>query len=145
MSSYAAAPFGARADIQAMSSSLRFSSYGIVAFVGTTKPRDAKHFYGDILGLHLTKEDEFALVFDAHGTPLRVTTVRAVVAAEYTVVGWLVPDVRREAARLQEAGVQLARYPGMEQDELGVWKTPAGGRVAWFKDPDGNTLSISGG
>jgi len=128
-----------------MSSSLRFSSYGIVAFVGTTKPSAAKHFYGDVLGLHLVNQDEFALVFDAHGTPLRVTIVPAVVATEYTVVGWLVSDVRREAARLQDAGVQLCRYPGMEQDELGVWTTPAGGRVAWFKDPDGNTLSISGG
>ena len=128
-----------------MSSSLHFGSYGIVAFVATTNPRAAKHFYGDILGLRLTTENDFALVFDAHGTPLRVTVVRTVVVAEYTVIGWLVPDVRQEAARLHDAGVALARYPGMEQDELGVWAAPGGARVAWFKDPDGNTISISDG
>lgn len=128
-----------------MSSSLRFGSYGIVAFVATTDLRAAKHFYGDILGLRLAREDGFALVFDAHGTPLRVTVVPAIVAAEYTVIGWLVPDVRREAARLQDAGVALARYAGMEQDELGVWEAPSGAHVAWFKDPDGNTISISDG
>ena len=128
-----------------MSFSLHFGSYGIVAFVATTNLRAAKHFYGDILGLRLTTENDFALVFDAHGTPLRVTVVRTVVAADYTVIGWLVPDVRQEAARLQDAGVALARYPGMEQDELGVWAAPGGAHVAWFKDPDGNTISISDG
>lgn len=128
-----------------MSSSLRFGSYGIVAFVATTNLRSAKRFYGDILGLRLATENEFALVFDAHGTPLRVTVVPAVLAAEYTVIGWLVPDVRREAERLQDAGVALARYPGMDQDELGVWTAPGGAHVAWFKDPDGNTISISDG
>jgi hypothetical protein len=41
-----------------------------------------------------------------------------------------------------KSGVSFERYPWMDQDELGVWKSPDGS-VAWFKDPDGNILSVS--
>jgi catechol 2,3-dioxygenase-like lactoylglutathione lyase family enzyme len=115
----------------------------LVAFVATRDPRHAKAFYRDILGLHLVSEDQFALVFDAAGTMLRVTTVPEVATAAYTVLGWQIPDIVRTVKDLQKARVTLERYAGMEQDELGIWKTPSGARVAWFKDPDGNTLSIT--
>lgn len=114
-----------------------------MAFVATREPVRAKAFYRDTLGLHLVSEDQFALVFDAAGTMLRVTTVPEVAAAKYTVLGWEVPDIVRTAKNLQKARVSLERYAGMQQDELGIWKSPSGARVAWFKDPDGNTLSIT--
>ena len=126
-----------------MATDAAFGSYTIVAFVATSKPAQARSFYRDTLGLRLVSEDEFALVFDAHGTMLRVAIVKDVRAAEYTVLGWQVPDIVATAKRLQEAGVQLRRYPGMGQDEQGIWTSPSGARVAWFKDPDGNTLSIT--
>jgi predicted enzyme related to lactoylglutathione lyase len=31
----------------------------------------------------------------------------------------------------------------MEQDDLGIWTTPGGDRIAWFTDPDGNVLSLT--
>lgn len=120
-----------------------FGSYTIVAFVATAKPAKARSFYRDTLGLRLVSEDAFALAFDAHGTMLRVTIVKEVRAADYTVLGWQVPDIVAAAKRLREAGVQLQRYPSMGQDEQGIWTSPSGARVAWFKDPDGNTLSIT--
>lgn len=83
------------------------------------------------------------LVYDAHGTMLRVTMVKKVHPADYTVLGWKVPNIITAAKGLAAAGLDFERYPGMEQDELGVWTSPGGGKVAWFKDPDGNTLSIS--
>jgi len=115
----------------------------LVAFVATRDSVRAKEFYRETLGLRLVSEDQFALVFDAGGTMLRITPVPELVTAKYTVLGWHVRDIVRTAKQLQQARVALERYPGMQQDELGIWNSPSGARVAWFKDPDGNTLSIT--
>jgi catechol 2,3-dioxygenase-like lactoylglutathione lyase family enzyme len=121
----------------------RLGSRDIVAFVATASPAKAKKFYRDTLGLRLVDENPFALVFDAHGTMLRVTRVDNVAVAGYTVLGWDVPDIVDMVTRLKKAGVRFERYEGMGQDKLGIWQSPGGARVAWFKDPDGNTLSVS--
>ena len=118
-------------------------SQELVAFVATRDPSRAKKFYRDTLGLLLVSEDQFALVFDAAGTMLRVTRVQELAAAKYTVLGWRVQDIAQTATDLQKAHVAQERYPGMQQDELGIWTSPSGAKVAWFKDPDGNTLSIT--
>ena len=120
------------------------NQYPIVAFVGVTDPGRTRTFYRDTLGLRLVSEElPFALVFDAGGTMLRATLLREVHPAPHTVLGWSVPDAAAAARQLEQAGVRLERYPGMEQDELGIWHAPGGAQVAWFKDPDGNTLSIT--
>jgi catechol 2,3-dioxygenase-like lactoylglutathione lyase family enzyme len=127
-----------------MAGQFRLSDHGIIGFIATADPDRARKFYGGTLGLRLIEEQApFALVYDAHGTMLRVTTVKAVNPAGYTVLGWNVPNVSTAAKALSAAGVVFERYPGMEQDELGIWTSPNGNKVAWFKDPDGNTLSIS--
>jgi len=116
----------------------------LIAFVATRDPDRAKKFYRDTLGLGLMSEElPFALVFDAHGTMLRVTIVTELKPAGYTVLGWQTANIVAAARSLQENGVQFERYQGMQQDELGIWTAPGGAKVAWFKDPDGNTLSIS--
>jgi catechol 2,3-dioxygenase-like lactoylglutathione lyase family enzyme len=115
----------------------------IVAFVATTDPSRAKAFYRDVLGLLLISEDDYALVFDAHGTMLRVAIVSEIVLAPYTVLGWQVDDIDAAARGLAAKGVKFKRYAWMEQDDLGVWSAPSGAKVAWFKDPDGNLLSVS--
>jgi catechol 2,3-dioxygenase-like lactoylglutathione lyase family enzyme len=118
-------------------------SHKLVAFVATSDPARAKAFYGDTLGLRFLSEDGFALVFDANGTMLRVSIGRGFTPAKHTVLGWEVPDIVATAAELEKAGVKLERYGLPGQDELGIWTAPGGARVAWFKDPDGNTLSIT--
>jgi len=115
----------------------------VIAFVATTDPRRAKAFYAGTLGLRLTGEDPFALVFDAAGTMLRVATVTALKPAGYTVLGWNVRDIDRAVRDLAEKGVAFQRYDGMPQDELGIWTSPGGARIAWFLDPEGNTLSLT--
>jgi catechol 2,3-dioxygenase-like lactoylglutathione lyase family enzyme len=114
-----------------------------VAFVATANPSSAKAFYGNVLGLPLVSEDDFALVFDANGTMLRVQIVKELRPAPYTALGWSVPGIHAAAAGLQAAGVQFERYPWMRQDEQGVWTSPSGAKIAWFKDPDGNVLSLT--
>ena len=115
----------------------------LVAFVGTGDAARARAFYSGVLGLPLVSEDRFALVFDDGGTPLRVAIVPAVAAAPYTVLGWQVPDIRAAIGSLTPRGVRFERYDFMQHDDLGVWTAPSGARVAWFKDPDGNLLSLT--
>ena len=115
----------------------------IVAFVATTDPKRAKSFYAKTLALRLLSEDGFALVFDAGGTMLRVAIVKTLQPAGYTVLGWIVPDLAKAVRGLVKRGVSFQRYEGMAQDDLGIWSSPSGARVAWFTDPDRNTLSLT--
>lgn len=119
------------------------ASCDVIAFVGTCEKAKARAFYEGILGLRLAADEPSALVFDANGTMLRIATVRELVPAPFTVLGWKVPDIRHAAAELGKKGVEFQRYPGLDQDELGIWKSPGGAQVAWFRDPDGNTLSLT--
>ena len=115
----------------------------LIAFAATSDLGRARRFYEQVLGLEVTEETGFACVFDARGTMLRVTAVPQVARPGYTVLGWRVTDIAATVAGLAARGVAFTRYDGMDQDENGVWTTPGGDRVAWFADPDGNTLSLT--
>ena len=115
----------------------------LVAFVATADGARARRFYEEVLGLRLVEETPFALVFHSAGTTLRVTFVERVGPAPHTVLGWTVEDIHATMAGLAARGVAFERYPGLDQDEAGVWRSPSGARVAWFKDPDGNVLSLT--
>jgi catechol 2,3-dioxygenase-like lactoylglutathione lyase family enzyme len=114
-----------------------------VGIVLVSDPVRAKAFYCEVLGLPLLHEDEFAVVVDAGGTPLRLAIVPTVPEPAGTNAGWLVEDVATAVRMLRTAGVEFERFPGMDQDADGVWRPAAGGGVAWFRDPDGNRLSLS--
>jgi catechol 2,3-dioxygenase-like lactoylglutathione lyase family enzyme len=118
-------------------------SSDVIAFVATSDVDRARHFYETTLGLRLVDENQYACVFDANGIQLRVTVVEEVSPAPYTVLGWSVTDIADAVRHLAERGVSFARYDGMEQDTAGVWRSPSGAQIAWFKDPDGNTLSLT--
>ena len=115
----------------------------ITAFVATAQPARAAAFYGDTLGLRKVSDDDFALVFDANGVELRVQKVERLTAQPFTAIGWRVGDVAAVVAALGAKGVRFERYPGLAQDAQGIWAAPSGARVAWFKDPDGNLLSVA--
>jgi len=117
----------------------------IVAFVITTNPDQALNFYRDSLGFKFVKDDGFALVFDAHGTMLRVAKSRPgeFTPAPYTALGWEIEDIEDAVKQLKDRGVLFERYAQMPQDKNGIWTAPGGDKVAWFKDPDANVLSVS--
>ena len=115
----------------------------IVTFVATSKPESAKSFYERTLGLPLITDDLFAFVFDANGITLRVQKVQAHTPPNHTVLGWDVADLRAEINDLTKRGVSFERYEQLDQDESGVWTAPSGAKIAWFKDPDGNVLSLT--
>lgn len=113
-------------------------------FLATSDPIRARQFFEGVLGFRLLSDDQFALVFDlGNGVSLRVVKGVQFTPQPFTVLGWQAPDVAATVAELTDRGVAFVRYEGMEQDERGIWSAPGGGQVAWFKDPDGNTLSIS--
>jgi catechol 2,3-dioxygenase-like lactoylglutathione lyase family enzyme len=117
-------------------------SIDIVAFVPTKDTEEARAFYEGVLGLRFVKDDGFALVMDANGIMVRVAKAQFT-PAPFTILGWQVPEIEKMVAGLQSKGVQFERFGFFEQDALGIWTAPGGDKVAWFKDPDGNILSVS--
>ena len=107
------------------------SNADLVAFVATTDAARARAFYEGVLGLRVLDDNPFACVVDAHGTT-------------YTVLGWHVDDVDAAVDGLVARGVSFLHFEGMDQDARGIWTAPGGERIAWFKDPDDNTLSLQG-
>lgn len=114
-----------------------------IAFIATSNPGAALPFYRDVLGLRLVEDGAFAIVFDAFGTMLRIQKTDALKHVPYTSFGLEVPDIESATRELTKLGVEPVRYPHFEQDALGIWTAPDGARVLWFRDPDGNLLSLS--
>jgi catechol 2,3-dioxygenase-like lactoylglutathione lyase family enzyme len=117
-----------------------------VGFIPTTKPEAARAFYEETLGLRFESADQFAIVFrlgPEADIMLRVTIVPELTPQQFTIFGWQVDDIVAVVTELAAKGVEFTRYGFMEQDERGIWNAPGGTKVAWFHDPDGNTLSLS--
>ena len=115
----------------------------LIAFVTVTDATRARRFYGELLGLVLVAETPFALEFDCAGTMLRIALANHVTPAPYTVLGWQVGDIAATLSALASAGIQPEIFEGFHQSPEGVWQSPSGAKVAWFKDPDGNLLSVT--
>ena len=120
------------------------ASEQLMAFVTVTNADRAREFYRDKLGLRLMAEDSFALMFECAGAaPLRVALAKEVVPANYTVLGWNAKNVSSTVEALKKAGITCEVFGFFKQDDVGIWTAPGGAEVAWFKDPDGNLLSVS--
>ena len=128
---------GARAPAMSLASA------DFMGFVPTRDMSRARPFYQSVLGLPMEGESPFACAFRANGVLLRVVTVEQLTPFPFTLIGWSVEDIAATVAGLSARGVAFERFEGVEQDELGVWQAPGGAKVAWFKDPDGNTLSLT--
>ncbi|MGB9030352.1 MAG: VOC family protein [Acidobacteriaceae bacterium] len=115
----------------------------VVTFLMTQNPEAAIGFYRDKLGLRFLRDDGFALVFDMDGVMLRIGKTKGFTPAPNTVLGWEAHDIGAAMKKLEQKGVTFERYPNMGQDPQGICTFPTGDKVAWFKDPDGNVLSIS--
>ena len=113
-----------------------------ILFAATSNPARARHFYGEVLGLTFVSDDPYALVFKAGGYTLRIQKVEKVVVAPYALLGWRINNLEDEIRKLKSRGVHFEKYEGLQQDNEGVWRAPSGASIAWFKDPDGNTLSL---
>ena len=119
------------------------SDQSLVAFIPSTDLGRSRRFYESVLGLPVISEDGFAVVVATRTGTIRITNVGNDLAVQpFTVLGWDVDDLNREVDVLLERGVQFLKVPDLPQDERAVWTAPDGTGVAWFKDPDGNTLSL---
>jgi len=115
----------------------------LIAFLATSRAEESKKFYRDTLGLLFVEDDDNHIVFDSNGTILRIQRVPQVTTTGYTALSWEVDNIISRVAGLRAKGIRFERFPGMEQDENDIWVAYDGTMVAWFKDPDGNLLSIS--
>jgi catechol 2,3-dioxygenase-like lactoylglutathione lyase family enzyme len=115
----------------------------IVAFVPTKDSEKARAFYEGVLGLRFVKDDGFAIVFDANGIMIRVAKMKEFTPAPFTILGWQVSGIEDVVRGLQKKGGHFEIFGFFKQDELGIWTAPTGDKVEWFKDPDGNILSVS--
>ena len=115
----------------------------LVAFVAVTDYAKSRAFYEATLGLHFISQDNFALVMEGNGTRIRMARVSNHQPAPFTVLGWAVPNVEKMVEDLRSRGVQFERFGFMQKDGPPIWTAPGGDKVAWFKDPDGNILSLS--
>jgi len=118
-------------------------SMNLVAFVPIKDSEKARSFYEGVLGLRFVKDDGFALVFEANGIMVRAAQMKDFTPAPFTVLGWQVSEIENVVRDLQKKGVHFEIFGFFQQDELGIWTAPTGDKVAWFKDPDGNILSVS--
>ena len=115
----------------------------VIAFIPTTDYEAARSFYEGVLGLRFVRNDGFAMILDANGIMLRVAKAAPdFKPVAHTILGWEVPDIEAAVATLGQRGVRFEHF-FPQQDARGIWTAPTGDRVAWFKDPDGNTLSVS--
>lgn len=118
-------------------------STNIVAFVPIKDADKARAFYEGVLGLRFVKDDGFALVLEANGIMVRAAKMKEFTPAQFTILGWQVTDIENLVRALVKKGVKFEIFGFFKQDPLGIWTAPTGDRVAWFKDPDGNILSVS--
>lgn len=118
-------------------------SHKIIAFIQITDVDKARAFYEGVLGLRFVKDDGFAAVFDANGIMVRAAKMKEFIPLQSTVLGWEVADIGAMVQGLQKKGLHFEVFGFFKQDELGIWTAPTGDKVAWFKDPDGNILSVS--
>ncbi len=115
----------------------------VMGFIPTKNAAKARAFYVDLLGLRFISEDPFAIEVEANGTPIRIVSAPDFTPLSFTLLGWKVPDIVAIAQELTGKGVVFERYKWFEQDAYGIWTAPGGTQIAWFRDPDGNTLSLS--
>ena len=119
-------------------------SQKLMAFAPTLDAKKARPFYEGVLGLRVLSLDNFALALDANGIMLRVTNVPpSFKPQQFTILGWQVPDIAEAVAALKRKGVQFESYGLPTQDAEGIWTAPGGAKITWFKDPDGNILSLT--
>jgi len=115
----------------------------MVGFLVTNDAARCRAFFVDRLGFRALSEDAQALVLEADGRMLRVQKGSTHEPRPYTVLGWNVSDIEAAVTRLEKAGVRCERFGFPGQDERGIMTFPDTTRVAWFKDPDGNVLSVA--
>jgi catechol 2,3-dioxygenase-like lactoylglutathione lyase family enzyme len=115
----------------------------MAGFLATSDYDKAREFYEGKLGFAFVSLDPYALVMEVGGHSIRISKIPNFTPRQGTVLGWEVTDIEAVARWLADRGVPPEKYPFAQDQELGIWTAPGGARVAWFKDPDGNILSVS--
>jgi catechol 2,3-dioxygenase-like lactoylglutathione lyase family enzyme len=103
----------------------------------------AKKFYGQTLGLEVSEAHGLLQLHVAGGARIIVYPKPNHVPATFTILNFPVDDVDRAVSQLTRSGVRFEIYDegDLKTDEKGVFRG-RGPKIAWFKDPAGNILSV---
>ncbi|HEX9967500.1 MAG TPA: VOC family protein [Solirubrobacterales bacterium] len=118
----------------------------VTATIAVSDLGRARQFYEGKLGLSATNEDGEAQVVTyacGAGSELFVYVSEHAGKATATVATWEVSGLEQLVDELSAKGVEFERYDEpMKTDEKGILRSERMGAVAWFKDPDGNTIAV---
>jgi catechol 2,3-dioxygenase-like lactoylglutathione lyase family enzyme len=115
----------------------------IIAFLQVNDREVAKRFFVEVLGLRYVGDDPHALELESNGTRIRIGENRDHTPARGTALGWEVSSIEEAVSDLEAKGIEFQKFGFPGQDGRGIWTAPDGDKVAWFKDPSGNILSVS--
>ncbi|MCE7734795.1 MAG: VOC family protein [Candidatus Heimdallarchaeota archaeon] len=122
---------------------IMLNDFKIVTFLGSKDLDLSKEFYENTLGLNYKGRDEYALIFELNGVLLRINHLPDFTPKKFTAMGWIVDNIEDKVHKLEEKGVKMELYSGMGQDDQGITTIPDGTKLAYFKDPDSNILSLT--
>jgi catechol 2,3-dioxygenase-like lactoylglutathione lyase family enzyme len=104
--------------------------------------KKAKEFYGGTLGLDVSETKE-GLELNLEGNTIFIYPKPNHTPASFTVLNFAVDDINEAVTEIEDLGLRLEHYdlPDLKTDARGIMKGP-GPKIAWFKDPAGNILSV---
>jgi catechol 2,3-dioxygenase-like lactoylglutathione lyase family enzyme len=126
---------------------MSLSGYKLNASIAVSDMARAKEFYEGKLGLSPVGAQADGSEIYASGGEASLHVYPSPAHAgksTATLVTWYVDDVERVVDELSSNGVTFEHYEGLTADEKGISPRAGGGKVAWFRDPDGNTFAVEG-
>jgi Lactoylglutathione lyase and related lyases len=131
-------------NIHSLISTPQMPDVKVTAMVAAADLGRAKRFYEETLGFSPVYEYEGVVAVYRSG-PGSFTVYQTTFAgtAQNTIAGWEVADLRGEVAALQARGLTFEDLAfGNNKTVDGIAEDPEGSLQAWFRDPDGNWLTI---
>jgi catechol 2,3-dioxygenase-like lactoylglutathione lyase family enzyme len=125
------------------------SDFQLRTSIAVSDIQRAVEFYEGRLGLQSLASGPSAKIADGTrvyqsggGPALNVYQSDTAGKSSATMATWYVDDIEQVIDELTASGVEITRYDEFEHDARGITARAGGGRIAWFKDPDGNTFAI---
>ena len=122
---------------------MTLSRYELNASIAVSDMARASEFYEDKLGLRATSSGADGSKVYESALHVYPSPANAGMSAA-TLATWYVDDVEAVVDELTANGVTFEHYEGITTDAKGISPRAGGGKVAWFKDPDGNTFAVEG-
>jgi catechol 2,3-dioxygenase-like lactoylglutathione lyase family enzyme len=104
----------------------------------------ARRFYEQTLGFTPANEDPEGILYESGGSRFLLYPSQFAGTGQQTVASWEVDDLEKVVTDLRQRGIVFEQYdlPGLKTDQNGIAEL-GDTRGVWFKDTEGNILSVS--